>query len=88
MKNLSGLLKILLLTFLSLFSVNASAQKIGLVLSGGGAKGFSHLGVLRALEEQKIPVDYITGSSIGALIGSMYAMGMSVDDIFQIQIIA
>ena len=60
---------------------HANAQKIGLVLSGGGAKGFSHLGVIRALEEEKIPIDYITGSSIGALIGSMYAMGMTVDEI-------
>ncbi|NNF02807.1 MAG: patatin, partial [Bacteroidia bacterium] len=56
-------------------------KKIGLVLSGGGAKGFAHVGVLRALEEHQIPIDYITGTSIGALIGSMYAMGMSVDEI-------
>ncbi len=52
-------------------------QKIGLVLSGGGATGFAHIGVLRALEENNIPIDYITGSSSGALIGSLYAVGYS-----------
>lgn len=49
--------------------------KIGLVLSGGGARGFAHIGVLKALEENRIPVDYIAGASMGALIGSLYATG-------------
>lgn len=52
-------------------------QKIGLVLSGGGATGLSHIGVIKALEENNIPIDYITGTSAGALVGSMYAIGMS-----------
>ncbi|NVK65642.1 MAG: patatin-like phospholipase family protein [Flavobacteriales bacterium] len=52
-------------------------QKIGLVLSGGGATGLSHIGVIKALEENGIPIDYITGTSAGALVGSMYAIGMS-----------
>ena len=56
---------------------NLSAQKVGLVFSGGGAAGYAHIGVLKALEENHIPIDYITGTSQGALIGSMYAMGMS-----------
>lgn len=56
------------------------AQKVGLVLSGGGAKGMTHIGVIRALEENNIPIDYITGTSMGAIIGSLYAMGYSPDD--------
>lgn len=43
------------------------AQKVGLVLSGGGAKGLTHIGIIRALEENNIPIDYITGTSIGPL---------------------
>lgn len=56
------------------------AQKVGLVLSGGGAKGMTHIGIIRALEENDIPIDYITGTSMGAIIGSLYAMGYSPDD--------
>ncbi|GHA76719.1 OMP85 family outer membrane protein [Formosimonas limnophila] len=56
-------------------------EKVGLVLSGGGARGLAHLGVLRALEKQHVPIDYIAGTSAGALIGGMYASGMSVDEI-------
>ena len=56
------------------------AHKVGLVLSGGGAKGMTHIGIIRALEENNIPIDYITGTSMGAIIGSLYAMGYSPDD--------
>ena len=56
------------------------AQKVGLVLSGGGAKGMTHIGVIRALEENNIPIDYVAGTSMGAIIGSLYAMGYSPDD--------
>ncbi|HSH64285.1 MAG TPA: patatin-like phospholipase family protein, partial [Bacteroidia bacterium] len=63
---------------LFLFGIRtANAQKIGVVLSGGGASGIAHIGVLKALEENHIPVDYITGTSIGALVGSLYAIGYS-----------
>lgn len=65
--------------FLSVFP-EASAQKVGLVLSGGGAKGLTHIGIIRALEENNIPIDYITGTSMGAIVGSLYAMGYSPDD--------
>ena len=59
-----------------LFAQTANNKaKIGLVLSGGGAKGFAHVGVLKVLEEAKIPVDYIAGTSIGAIIGGLYACG-------------
>lgn len=63
-----------------LLSVSLPAQKVGLVLSGGGAKGMAHIGVIRALEENGIPIDYVTGTSMGAVIGSLYAMGYSPDE--------
>jgi NTE family protein len=56
-------------------------EKIGLVLSGGGATGLVHIGVLKALEERGIPIDFITGTSAGALVGSMYASGYSPEEI-------
>ena len=55
--------------------------KIGLVLAGGGAKGAAHIGVLKVLEELKIPIDYIAGTSMGAIVGSLYASGLSADEI-------
>jgi NTE family protein len=57
------------------------AQKVGLVLSGGGATGFAHIGVMKALEENNIPIDYISGTSSGALIGALYAVGYSPKEI-------
>lgn len=56
-------------------------MKIGLVLSGGGSRGFGHLGVLKALEELKIKPDIISGASAGSLIGAMYAAGHTPDEI-------
>ena len=55
--------------------------RIGLALSGGGARGAAHVGVLRVLEEMQIPVDYIAGTSMGSVVGGLYASGMSVDGI-------
>src|SRR4051812_27042080 len=66
---------------LSLFTNQASAQKVGLVLSGGAASGVAHIGVIKALEENGIPIDYITGTSMGALVGSLYASGYSPSQI-------
>lgn len=57
------------------------SQRVGVVLSGGGATGFAHIGVLKALEERGIPIDYITGTSAGALVGAMYACGYSPKEI-------
>src|SRR5262245_52427540 len=54
--------------------------KIGLALSGGGARGFAHIGVLQWFEEHRIPVDYIAGTSMGGLVGGMYAAGMSPEE--------
>jgi NTE family protein len=73
--------KILIILILAVLIVpNSNAQKVGLVLSGGGAKGLTHIGIIRALEENNIPIDYITGTSMGAIIGALYAMGYSPDD--------
>ena len=58
----------------------AAAQSVGLVLSGGGAKGMAHIGVIKALEENHIPIDYVAGTSMGAIVGGMYAIGMSPDE--------
>ena len=52
--------------------------KVCLVLSGGGARGAAHIGVLKVLEEYRVPIDCITGTSMGALIGAAYASGMTV----------
>ena len=71
---------ILLIVMLLSFQATLSAQTVGLVLSGGGAKGMAHIGVIRALEENGIPIDYIAGTSMGAVIGSLYAMGYSPDE--------
>ena len=68
----------ILFFLLSLLPVHA--QKVGLVLSGGGAKGLTHIGIIRALEENNIPIDYVAGTSMGAIVGSLYAMGYSPDD--------
>ncbi|KAB2815098.1 hypothetical protein F8C82_13430 [Phaeocystidibacter marisrubri] len=73
-----------LLLFTLLFSTLSHAQerpKVGLALSGGGAKSMMHIGVIRELENQNIRPDYVTGTSMGAIIGAMYCMGFSADDI-------
>src|SRR6187551_1312861 len=74
--------------YLSLFflcvSLSAQAQKVGLVFSGGGAKGLAHVGVLKALEENEIPIDYIVGTSMGGIVGGCYAAGMSPEQIEQL----
>jgi len=68
--------------FLNVFFI-VQAQKVGLVLSGGGAKGITHIGVIKALEENNIPVDYVAGTSMGAIVGGMYAMGFTVDEMIR-----
>lgn len=59
----------------------AERPKVGLVLSGGGAKGAAHVGVLKILEEHHIPVDYIAGTSIGAYVAGMYSLGYSASEV-------
>lgn len=64
-------------------AMKSQGQKVGVVLSGGGADGVAHVGVLKALEQNKIPIDYIVGTSMGAFIAGMYASGYSADQIEQ-----
>jgi NTE family protein len=58
-------------------------KKIGLALSGGGARGFAHVGVLKALAENNIPIDVIAGTSAGSIVGAAFAAGMSADEVMQ-----
>jgi NTE family protein len=62
---------------------SSQGQKVALVLSGGGPKGLAHIGVLKALEENEIPIDYITGTSMGAIVGGLYASGYTPAQIEQ-----
>ena len=59
-------------------------QSVGLVLSGGGAKGIAHIGVIKALEDNDIPIDYITGTSMGSIIGALYAMGYTPEEMMDL----
>lgn len=74
--------KIFFFSLLIAFQItHLKGQKLGLVLSGGGAKGLAHVGVIKALEENNIPIDYIVGTSMGGIIGGMYAAGFTPEEI-------
>ncbi len=80
------LLQLILLVIgsvLSLPAVSYERPKIGLVLSGGGARGAAHIGVLKVLEAHRIPVDYIAGTSMGSIVGGLYASGLTPAEIEQ-----
>lgn len=64
--------------------VDDEPQSVGLVLSGGGAKGIAHVGVIQALEDADIPIDYIAGTSMGAIIGSLYACGFTPAEMMEL----
>lgn len=86
--DLDRAMKHLLLLFacVSVCLTPLKAQKVGLVLSGGGAKGLAHIAVIKALEENGIPIDYIAGTSMGAIVGGLYAAGYSakeMDELFR-----
>jgi len=92
MKNRLTINLLFILLFCGIFSFSTPGEikkqknerkKIGLVLGGGGALGLAHIGVLKVLEEQKIPIDYIAGTSMGAIVAGMYASGMSPEEIEQ-----
>lgn len=74
------------LAFCLCMAISVSAQKVGLVLSGGAAKGMAHVGVLKALEENDIPIDYVVGTSMGGIVAGCYAAGMSPQQIEQIML--
>ncbi|MGM8362273.1 patatin-like phospholipase family protein [Flavobacterium sp. ARAG 55.4] len=81
----SILLLLIFFSGLSIFAQKKDRPKIGLVLSGGGAKGFAHIGVLKVLEEAGVKIDYIGGTSMGAVVGGLYASGYNaaqLDSIF------
>lgn len=59
-------------------------QSVGLVLSGGGAKGIAHIGAIQALEDNDIPIDYITGTSMGAIVGGLYAAGYTPEEMMEL----
>ncbi len=74
---------------LAFVGISAAGQRVGLVLSGGGASGLAHIGVMQALEENGVPIDCITGSSMGALVGALYAAGYSpweMDSLFRTEL--
>ncbi len=78
------LLSVLLLSIGSLFAQNKEEKKkpkIGLVLSGGGAKGMAHIGALKIIEEAGVEIDYIGGSSMGAIVGALYAAGYTANEL-------
>ncbi|MEK6780987.1 MAG: patatin-like phospholipase family protein [Bacteroidota bacterium] len=66
------------------FHFESLGQKVGLVLSGGGAKGLAHIGVLKALEENEIPIDFVVGTSMGGIVAGFYTAGISPDRIEEI----
>ena len=79
-------LKIFCLLWMTFCLPVLKAQTVGLVLSGGGATGAAHLGVIKALEENNIPIDYVAGTSIGAIVGSLYAMGYTADEMLELML--
>lgn len=82
----SALLLLLLVLSTAVFSQEKDRPKVGLILSGGGAKGFAHIGVLKVLEEAGVKIDYIGGTSMGAIVGGLYASGYNarqIDSIFK-----
>ncbi|MCD8185892.1 MAG: patatin-like phospholipase family protein, partial [Rikenellaceae bacterium] len=72
---------VILVFILSYVLSTGKAQRVGVVFSGGGAKGLYHIGILKALEENDIPIDYIAGTSMGAIVAGLYAIGYSPDEI-------
>lgn len=89
MNYLKTSLKILVISFIFNLGLNSNNRivaqseelKLGLVLSGGGAKGFAHIGALKVFEEEGIPISLIAGTSIGAIVGAMYSLGYTAQDI-------
>lgn len=75
------LLYFLLMMTVALPSLDAQRKKVGVVLGGGGAKGVAHIGVLKVLEEAGIPIDYVAGTSMGAIVGGLYAIGYTPGEI-------
>lgn len=73
----------IIILFLMLPSI-LLAQRVGLVMSGGGARGLAHIGVIRMLEENNIPIDYVAGTSMGAIVAALYSMGYTPDEMIEL----
>lgn len=87
MRSLFALISILIINSLSSVTFAESASdrpKVALVLSGGGARGIAHIGVLKVLEENNVPVDIVVGTSMGAIVGGLYASGLPVEKLEQV----
>lgn len=69
---------------MALTTIGARGETVGLVLSGGGAKGVAHIGVIKALEDNDIPIDYVAGTSMGAVIGSLYSCAFAPDEMLRL----
>lgn len=83
-KALVIILVALLLPAASVARAAEAHQSVGLVLSGGGAKGIAHAGFIQALEENDIPIDYVTGTSMGSIVGGLYACGYTPAEMMQL----
>ena len=81
MRRFAIIIFLIAFSILDCSSQNTKRPKVAVVLSGGGAKGFAHIGVLKILEEEGIPVDIIVGTSIGGIVGALYSIGYSADEI-------
>ena len=66
---------------ISIAEIASAREKTGLVLSGGGARGFAHIAVLEALEANQVQIDYIAGTSMGAVVGALYASGLNAKEV-------
>ncbi|MCF7921276.1 MAG: patatin-like phospholipase family protein [Candidatus Marinimicrobia bacterium] len=82
MQNSKYLLRLIVGVILIMIAQGSAQDKVALVLSGGGAQGMAHIGVLKAFEEHNIPIDLIIGSSAGALVGGLYAAGVTVAEMY------
>src|SRR5437868_7722936 len=74
----------LIFIFFTLLLAAQTRPKIGVTLSGGGAKGLAHIGILKALDSAGLHIDYVTGTSMGSIIGALYASGYNGDTIEKI----
>lgn len=74
---------ILYILLIVLLPFSLSAQKVGVVMSGGGARGLAHIGVIKVLEENNIPIDYVAGTSMGAIVAALYSMGYTPDEMIK-----
>ena len=87
MKNIYAVILLLLVSIIphrAHATEENQSQSVGLVLSGGGAKGIAHIGVIQALEENGIPIDYIVGTSMGAIVGGLYSCGYSPEEMMEL----